>query len=400
MSDLFDGIGTASAGGLFARALEPDSGAKSPHPHQPAACLNCGTPLTGAYCHACGQQGHVHRTIGAFMHDLLHGALHFEGKLWRTLPMLTFRPGQLTRRYIDGERARFVSPMALFLFTVFLMFAVFQVAGISTPTSFDTDNSFARGMRDGMAENSAIQVGGDVATEARTADTTTGAADGATGETDEEGAPLPEAIAEVESERDRLRDVLASLPADSPRRAELETELAGTQRALDLLLGARGIVNPGSNAGGFTPTGETGWAFLDAINDKWRENPGLMLYKLQANAYKFSWVLIPISIPFVWLLFAWKRRFKAYDHAIFVTYSLSFVTLLFIALSVLGVAGVYSWILMSIASIVPPIHLYKQLKYTYDVSRFSAFWRLLVLSLFIWIIIALFVQMLVVLGGL
>jgi len=37
------------------------------------------------------------------MHDLLHGALHFEGKMWRTLPMLVLRPGKLTRRYIEGR---------------------------------------------------------------------------------------------------------------------------------------------------------------------------------------------------------------------------------------------------------------------------------------------------------
>ena len=56
----------------------------------------------------------------------LHGVLHFEGKIWRTLPLLAWKPGELTRRYIDGERARFVSPIALFLFSVFLMFAVAQ----------------------------------------------------------------------------------------------------------------------------------------------------------------------------------------------------------------------------------------------------------------------------------
>ena len=29
----------------------------------------------------------------------------------------------------------------------------------------------------------------------------------------------------------------------------------------------------------------------------------MLIYKLQTSAYKFSWLLIPISIPFVWLLF-------------------------------------------------------------------------------------------------
>ncbi|WP_126173080.1 DUF3667 domain-containing protein [Altererythrobacter xinjiangensis] len=57
------------------------------------------------HCHAC-----TFRTAGAFLHDLAHGALPFEGRVWHTLPELVLRPGQLTRRNIEGERPRFVSP--------------------------------------------------------------------------------------------------------------------------------------------------------------------------------------------------------------------------------------------------------------------------------------------------
>ena len=46
----------------------------------------------------------------------------------------------------------------------------------------------------------------------------------------------------------------------------------------------------------------TGIETLDkGIIKKWRENPSLMLYKLQANGYKFSWLADPASIPFLWL---------------------------------------------------------------------------------------------------
>src|SRR4029450_8545407 len=38
-------------------------------------------------------------------------------------------PGELTRRYIEGQRASFISPIALFLFTVFLTFAVMSLTG-------------------------------------------------------------------------------------------------------------------------------------------------------------------------------------------------------------------------------------------------------------------------------
>ena len=123
-------IGDLAQSALAARAVEPGHGeGQDGHSHE-AACLNCGTALLGSHCHNCGQAAHVHRTLGAFFHDLLHGVFHFEGKIWRTLPKLAFKPGVLTREYIDGRRASYVSPIALFLFSVFLMFAVVkQVAG-------------------------------------------------------------------------------------------------------------------------------------------------------------------------------------------------------------------------------------------------------------------------------
>src|SRR5687768_13876887 len=127
MPDL-EAIGDAVTGVALARAAEPTAGEGDGHTHE-HNCLNCGCALKGDYCHCCGQKAHVHRTLGAFWHDLLHSVLHFEGKIWRTLPLLAWRPGDLTRRYIEGERARFVSPMALFLFSVFLMFIVFSTLG-------------------------------------------------------------------------------------------------------------------------------------------------------------------------------------------------------------------------------------------------------------------------------
>lgn len=353
MSDIFDGLGTASEGGLFARALEPDSGAKKPHPEQPENCKNCGAELTGAYCQACGQKGHVHRTISAFMHDLLHGALHFEGKLWRTLPMLVLRPGQLTRRYIDGERARFVSPMALFLFTVFAMFAIFQMIGLTTPTTLNTNDAMISQM-----ESTA------------------------------------ESIREnVEDQEERL----AGMDADDPDRAAAEAELAESRQTLEGIEQGQSYLDARYEGGNFNLTG------IDAIDsgiiEKWQENPGLMLYKLQANSYKFSWLLIPLSIPFVWITFAWRRRFKAYDHAIFVTYSLSFMTLLFIVMSIMTQFGAVGWTIFGLGFLIPPIHLYKQLRHGYELSRFSAFWRLLVISGFIWVVLLLFLQLLLMLGA-
>ncbi|TIX51012.1 DUF3667 domain-containing protein [Alteraurantiacibacter aquimixticola] len=349
MSDIVEGLGTAVEGGLFSRVLDPESGAKERHEGDPENCLNCGTRLEGAYCHACGQSGHVHRTIGAFMHDLVHGALHFEGKMWRTLPMLAFKPGALTRRYIEGERARFVSPMALFLFSVFLMFAVFQMVGLTTPTD----------------------VGGPNVDEV-----------------------IDQVDAQTVSERDSVREALEAMAPDDPERATTQQRLDELEVTLDRIENVQAL-NLSENSGI-----HTGVDWLDnTLVKKWSENPGLMLYKLQANAYKFSWLLIPISIPFVWLLFFWRRRFKAYDHAIFVTYSLSFMTLLFVAASVLSASGMSRTAVFTTIATLAPLHLYKHLRHSYELSRFSALWRFLALSSFIWIVIALFVQALLLIGA-
>ena len=112
--DGLDAVGDAVTGGLLARAVEPQAGESADgHTHE-KNCLNCGTQLTGPYCSACGQKAHVHRSVRGFLQDFVQGLFNFEGKIWRTLPMLAWRPGEMTRRYIAGERARFISPVALY----------------------------------------------------------------------------------------------------------------------------------------------------------------------------------------------------------------------------------------------------------------------------------------------
>lgn len=102
-----------------------------PRPGQPPmsadpgkTCANCGTPLLGHYCHECGQQGHLHNKLGHLLHEFVEGIAHFDGRLWRTLPLLAWRPGRLSRDWIEGKRARYVAPLHIFLFALFLMFTI------------------------------------------------------------------------------------------------------------------------------------------------------------------------------------------------------------------------------------------------------------------------------------
>lgn len=388
MSEVGEAMGTSAEGGLFARALSRRAGtrAKSTGHFEESACLNCATPLIGSHCHVCGQAAHLHRTLGAFLHDLLHGALHFEGKTWRTLPLLMLRPGQLMRRYIAGERARFVSPMALFLFTVFLTFAVMSLFG--SPTNMFDSSGRNRLQVELRSEAEAID---DRLFELRRQRAAT-AADGA------DTRALDDSIGGVENERSLIRSLLrieggSAAPAiggDAERQSDgIAVEGPGVADDADR---TRRVTVGETSLIGFQPRSAFDIAYRAA-----KSNPSLLVYKLQNNAYKFSWALIMISVPFVALLFLWRRR-PIYDHAVFVTYSITAASIFLVVGALLVLAGLPAAPLAVAGTVYMPWHMYRQLRGGYDLTRFSAAWRMILLTVFASIALGIFAITLLVLG--
>lgn len=351
--------GDIASGALLGRAVEPKAGEHGGDAAH-GVCLNCGTALIGEFCHACGQNGHVHKTLGSIGHDLLHGVFHFEGKVWRTLPMLVTHPGSLTRRYIDGERARFVSPLALFLFFVFLMFAALHSVGGGTEFNLDRAPST-------KAEKLA-RVDGEIAkVQARITKTQT-------------------RLAQGKGDEDTNDDMIG-----------YRATLSGLQAARQAIAASPEAGAEGKDRSPAIDV-DTGWPALDEGIKKANRNPDLALYKLQTSAYKYSWALIPISVPFVALLFLWRRKYKLYDHAIFVTYSLSFMMLLVTVVSLLAMVGAPNWTYVLLISFAPPIHIFAQLRGAYALRWFSALWRTIALLIFGNITLVLFVMLLLGLG--
>ena len=344
--DIGESMADFATGGLVARAVEPDTGPATGGHTGESACLNCGTPLAGPHCHQCGQRAHVHRTLRAFFHDLLHGVLHFEGKTWRTLPLLVWHPGRLTREYIDGKRASYVSPIALFLFVVFFTYAMFSLLGGGTK------------LGDGVGPE------GQGIVQIKTA-YETGQAE----------------LAELRHER-------ASGTVDAEKRAKLDAEIAELRERQQSLAGILGSVGSDFEEGFAENPLPPGNPLTEAVEHV-RENPQLAIYKAQTNAYKFSWMLIPLSVPFVWLLFPFSRRFRGYDHTVFATYSITFMIALVGLASLLGFLGYGGLGLLVL--LYAPFHMYRQLRGTYGLGRFGAIWRMLALSLFAWVAIGLFV---------
>ena len=89
-------------------------------------CHNCDAPLVGPYCAECGQRHHA--DLDPSLRELAHEAgeelLHWDGKLVETIKLLLLAPGRLTREYLEGRRARYLSPLRLYLTCSVLFFFV------------------------------------------------------------------------------------------------------------------------------------------------------------------------------------------------------------------------------------------------------------------------------------
>ncbi|MEO7315883.1 MAG: DUF3667 domain-containing protein [Ginsengibacter sp.] len=89
-------------------------------------CLNCNTKVVGRFCHHCGQENvEVKESAIEFIVHFVNDITHFDGKFFTTLKDLLFKPGFLSREYMNGRRQRYLNPIRMYLFTSFIFFLVF-----------------------------------------------------------------------------------------------------------------------------------------------------------------------------------------------------------------------------------------------------------------------------------
>lgn len=411
-----------------------------PHNSDINHCANCGAQLNGKYCHVCGQSSHIHRSLFHMFEEVLHGVFHFDTKAWHTIPALIFRPGHLTRDYIEGKRSYYVSPLALFLFLIFLMFFVFSFTMkgpgneiLNAPESREEVVKELSNLQTSIADKTAEKA--------------------KLKPYDSDIWQLENEINETRLEFKKLQDALDKLDGKALNVIEVEQQLAlaekklKEQRAIETAQKNTSSPNPSSSSmpaenlikpwelaqqirftereikyykkrlannkekdeikqerkasdksqTSATPTENTNPSDTNITNDiniqyndlseipyvgealaHANKNRELTLYKMKQKASSLAFLLMPISLPFLWLLFAFKRKYVMFDHAVFSLYSLSFMCLLMMLVAILskfdltGTAGV-------LFMLVPPIHMFVQLRHAYRLGVFGTLWRTLAL---------------------
>ena len=88
-------------------------------------CLNCGATVAGRYCQACGQENvELKESFFHLLYHFIEDLTHFDGKLWKTVKLLLFKPGSLTKYYMEGKRATYLHPIRMYLFVSAVFFFV------------------------------------------------------------------------------------------------------------------------------------------------------------------------------------------------------------------------------------------------------------------------------------
>lgn len=421
MSGELEAAGALATAGLAAGAIEgrdPHGGAHD------GKCANCGAEIVGPFCAQCGQASHPHRSLAHVVEEFLHGILHFDTKAWRTLPMVIFRPGTLTRNYVHGKRARYISPLALFLFTIFFMFFVFafmphetEEPAVNSPQREATVEELANArerlteVRADLAELRA-QAANDRpnAFESNITQSTVSLLEREVARLEAELAAQDAAAAEA------ARETPAAV-TETPQEAELEPARTPTNERPAAPAEGQSGLNVQIDGGPVTIHSDTTWQdrareiaqsddFIvidgwDSFNEKIRrkfENPDLAVYKIQQAAYKFSFLLAPLSLPFIALLFIWKRGLTLYDHVVYALYALSFASLLFVAVVLSAQHPWTSWLSVWLIAVGLPVHTYFHLKGAYALGWWSALWRAWFMLFFATFIALIFLILIIVLG--
>ena len=88
-------------------------------------CLNCGHPLklTDVYCSYCAQMNSTKKlTVGDFFEELFSSIINYDSRFRTSIKTLLFKPGVMSREFINGKRMKYVNPFRFYLSISILFF--------------------------------------------------------------------------------------------------------------------------------------------------------------------------------------------------------------------------------------------------------------------------------------
>lgn len=106
-------------------------------------CKSCGNTFIGLYCNQCGEKVIVpsDRSLKTFMSGILVALTFADSKFFKSIALVVFNPGFLSREFAEGRRVKYLRPMSLF-FLLNLIYFIFPIIQLFNATLRTQLNSF------------------------------------------------------------------------------------------------------------------------------------------------------------------------------------------------------------------------------------------------------------------
>jgi hypothetical protein len=341
-----EALGAASVGGLSSGMHFPvQSG---------LPCENCGQVVPDRFCSTCGQlAANFHRPFWELIGGSLGDMFSLDSRLFRSVPMLMFRPGRMTRNYLDGKRARYVPPFRMFLLASVIFFlTVFTV-------------SDELGWFDGFGLDLAPESGFSFGPQG-------GDTQSAPGEMTE---PLEKADVERQSPEliaEGALDAEKGLPFADLLLPNGKIDRAGLKQLVEDR--AEPNSDPAALATAYMAANQAATVY---------ENQDRFGARLRQWAPRFSILFLPVFSLILMLIFAWHRRIYVFDHLIAGLHFQTFLYVLGTALLIAAAALPHSagWLVAG-GFLAVVVYLYRMLRVTYGTGRILSAFRTAILLIF------------------
>lgn len=340
-------------------------------------CLNCGCPLnlTDKFCPNCSQKNSTKQlSLKDFLDEFFSTLFTYDSRLRYTLKDLLFKPGTITKNYVEGQRLKYANPFRFFL-SVSIIY--FLIQGLSTSLGFDNDLS-------------GVKVNGDPINVTTNFDSIINK------------VPINE---QETIALDSLITVLDSIKKSSKIKPEVTKKLKDstisylTEKDLDtirwdnriverILLYRKFYKNTEIKSASIaldsmkhSPTKINKWLYSknDSI-DRVSENPWGFANYLMGKVPFFLFFFAPFYALFFWLIYSTKK-YSYMEHLIFIFHIFSFIFLasliVYIPDLILGNVGALLAILLTF---IGPFYFYKALRNFYNQNRIITILKFIILN--------------------
>jgi hypothetical protein len=330
------------------------------HERSEKICLNCGSELTGRFCHNCGQENlEPKESFAHLVRHFFEDFTHFDGKFFRTIKVLLLKPGFLTEEYLKGKRASYLNPIRMYLFISAAFFLIYMSFFIPHTDPVKIKETSAKAEERRKERSKKIQAGmGKIIT----------GVDSLKLEEEEEKPMAREAFHNTRLYLDSLDD-------------------AGKNDTTDNNSGFFGDDSPNSlveydSLQKTLPEKERDGKIeryfsrkVYKATDYGRENPGELWHRVKQNFYHSLPYMFFISLPLIALLlrllYIRRKQYFFVSHAIFTIHLYSAIFILYLLLiSVKTLPGRWD-LLRFIPAIAILFYVYKALRNFYKQRRFK-----------------------------